>query len=190
MASRAVAAVRNMGEQSVRERPSATVVWLSLALSLIGLGIATYLTIAHFVGTQALVCSDNGLINCSAVTTSAQSHFLGLPVSVLGLAYYVVMVVINSPPMWYSPDRRVHLLRVGLMILGMAFALYLVSAELLIIDKICIWCTGVHIVTFALFVVVMTAHAGMGDARSGRAAGKPSAPPALIPPKVAPLTRS
>ncbi len=40
---------------------------------------------------------------------------------------------------------------------GMAFALYLISAELLIIGNICIWCTAVHAVTFLLFVTVVSA---------------------------------
>ncbi len=36
----------------------------------------------------------------------------------------------------------------------MAFVLWLVYAELLIINHICLYCTGVHIVTFALMVVL------------------------------------
>lgn len=139
------------------EAPGPAVLALSLVLSLAGLGVSIYLTVAHYVGTQALVCSDNGLINCQKVTTSAQSHFLGMPVAVLGLAYYLVMVALNLPPAWHSGDRRIHLVRVALMVLGMAFALYLVSAELLIIGSICIWCTAVHAITFLLLVVVMNA---------------------------------
>ena len=156
MAARALALVRNRDEDRLGEPPGTAIVWLALGLALFGLGISTYLTIVHFAGQQLLECADNGVINCAAVTTSAQSRFLGMPVSVLGLAFYVAVVVIMLPPMWRVADRRVHLLRVGLMVIGMAFALYLVSAELLIIGKICIWCTGVHIVTFALFIVVMT----------------------------------
>ena len=38
---------------------------------------------------------------------------------------------------------------------GMVFVLWLLYAELLVIDHICIYCTGVHIVTFALFVVLV-----------------------------------
>ncbi len=131
-------------------------VYLSLVLSLVGLGISTYLTVVHFIGTQALVCSDSGVVNCAKVTTSAQSHFLGMPVAVLGLAFYVVMTLIDLPVAWHSADRRVHMARLVLIAIGMAFALYLVSAELLIIGNICLWCTGVHLVTFLLFVVIMT----------------------------------
>ena len=39
---------------------------------------------------------------------------------------------------------------------GMGFVLWLVAAELLIIGNICEYCTGVHIVTFALFICMVT----------------------------------
>ena len=72
-------------------------IYTSWALSLIGLGLATYLTIGHFESKTFLVCPDSGLINCAKVTTSAQSYFLGIPVAVLGLANFVVLAVLNSP---------------------------------------------------------------------------------------------
>jgi uncharacterized membrane protein len=127
---------------------------LALALSLGGLGIATYLTIAHF-GSVPLVCSGSGEINCLKVTTSTQSYFLHIPVAILGLGFYTAMTAINLPVAWRSSDRRIHIARLAMLGLGMCFALYLVSAELLIIGAICLWCTGVHIVTFALFVLVV-----------------------------------
>jgi uncharacterized membrane protein len=136
-------------------------VWTSFALSLAGLGISIYLTIAHFA-KLSLVCSENGIINCQKVTTSAESYFPPfsgwphLPVAILGLGFYVVMVVINSPWAWWARDRRVHIARLALVSLGMAFAVYLVAAELLIIGNICLWCTSVHFVTFLLFVLVVT----------------------------------
>jgi uncharacterized membrane protein len=127
---------------------------LALVLSLFGLGIATYLTIAHF-GHVALVCSNSGEINCQKVTTSAESYFLHIPVAILGLGFYVTMTALNLPVAWRSTDRRVHIARLGMLVLGMCFALYLVSAELLLIGAICLWCTGVHLVTFCLFVLVV-----------------------------------
>ena len=140
--------------------PAGWKVVTSLVLSLIGLGIASYLTYAHFQ-PQALVCADNGLINCAKVTTSAESRFLGIPVAILGLGYYLVMTGFNLPRAWRSTDRRVHLARLVLSGVGMAFALYLVAAELIIIGNICVWCTAVHVVTFLLFVLIVTTVPGM-----------------------------
>jgi uncharacterized membrane protein len=130
-------------------------IYTSWVLSLLGLGLATYLTIGHFESKTFLVCSDSGLINCAKVTTSAQSYFLGIPVAVLGLANFVILAVLNSPWLWRLKYYWVHAARFILMMISMAFVLWLLYAELLIIDNICLYCTGVHIVTFALFVVMV-----------------------------------
>lgn len=124
-------------------------------LSLLGLGLSIYLTIGHFRGAQFLACSDSGVVNCAVVTTSAQSYFLGIPVAVLGLANFVIMACLNSPWGWRAKNYWVHFARFVLVMGAMAFVLWLVSAELLIINHICLYCTGVHIVTFALFIVLV-----------------------------------
>jgi uncharacterized membrane protein len=122
-------------------------------LSLIGLGLSTYLTITHFE-PQDLWCSGNSFINCAAVTTSAESRFLGIPVAFLGLGTYVVMTALNSPWGWRAKNYYVHVARFVFAIVAMCFVLWLVTAELVIIDNLCLYCTGVHIVTFALLIVL------------------------------------
>ncbi len=129
-------------------------VWASFVLTILGVAISTYLTIAHYKGTSFLACSEHGLVNCATVTTSAQSRFLGMPVSDLGLAFFLGMLGLNNPWMWRRSDRWIAQLRALGLLSGMGFVLWLVAAELLIIDHICLWCTGVHIVTFALLLVV------------------------------------
>ena len=128
--------------------------YAALLLSIIGLGISCYLTAAHFSGAR-LACSDTGLVNCEKVTTSAQSYFLGVPVALWGLLFYVAMTAVNLPVAWRSGDRRIHALRLAMSVVGICFVLYLVSAEFLIIKNICLWCTGVHVVTFLLFVLIV-----------------------------------
>ena len=129
---------------------------LSWILSLAGLGISIYLTIVHFVGTQILACAGGGAISCEVVTTSAQSRFLGMPVSVLGLSYFVAAVALYSPWAWWAGAKVIHLIRIAASAIGMCMVLWLLTAELVIIKKICLWCTGVHIITFILFVITLT----------------------------------
>jgi uncharacterized membrane protein len=128
-------------------------VYTTFLLSLIGLGLSIYLTVTHF-DKQLLACSGTGFVDCAKVTTSAQSRFLGVPVAFLGLANYVVMTALNSPWGWRAKSYWLHVVRFVLAIGAMCFVLWLISAELLIIDNICLYCTGVHIVTFALLVVL------------------------------------
>ncbi len=154
--SRAVAYLRTQPPEerevteAARWRPAA-----ALLLSIGGLGVSTYLTVAHFSHTP-LACSDSGIVNCEKVTTSAQSVFLGVPVAVWGLLFFAAMVALNLPVAWRSTDRRVHALRLAATVVGMCFVLYLVAAELLIIKNICLWCTSVHAITFLLFVLMVT----------------------------------
>jgi uncharacterized membrane protein len=136
---------------TLRWQPVAT-----LVLSIAGLGIATYLTVTHF-DKVALVCSDNGAINCAKVTSSPQSVIFGIPVAMLGLAFFVPMIALCLPVAWRSADRRVHLARLALAVTGVGMIIYLIIAELFLIKAICLWCSGVHVVTFILFVIIVTA---------------------------------
>ncbi|HXQ75763.1 MAG TPA: vitamin K epoxide reductase family protein [Acidimicrobiales bacterium] len=132
----------------------------ALVLSLLGLADSTYLTVTHFE-KQVLVCPANSFINCAKVTTSAQSEILHIPVAVLGLVFYIAMTAINLPPLWKTTDLRVAWLRLAMAVSGIGFVLYLLYAELFIIKAICEYCTGVHIVTFALFILIVTTFPSM-----------------------------
>lgn len=138
-------------------RPS-TPRWLapvSLMLALAGIALATYLTIEHFRGAHHLAgCSVSGVIDCGAVTTSAESKIFGFPVSLLGLIYFVCAVPFLTPIAWRSRNRLVRLVRLGGGVVGLGMVMWLVYAELGKIHKICEYCTGVHAITLALFVVI------------------------------------
>lgn len=128
----------------------------TLVLSLYGLGASIYLTLAHYDTHITLACSGKGLVNCEAVTTSPESMVFGvLPVAVLGLAFYVFMVAVNSPWGWRLTQPVVRWARFGSVIVGMGFVLYLIYAEIDQIHAICLWCTSVHVATFLIFALLV-----------------------------------
>jgi len=128
----------------------------TLLLSVYGLGASIYLTITHF-DAKALACVSNSTFNCEKVTQSPQSEIIGIPVAMLGLAFFVPMLVLCLPAMWRTSQRWVHLARLVLSITGVGMIIYLISAELFVIKAICLWCSSVHVVTFILFVIIATA---------------------------------
>jgi uncharacterized membrane protein len=138
--------------------------WIStLVLSLGGLGVSIYLTIAHYDTAVTLACSDKGLVNCAKVTTSPESLVFGIPVAVLGLAFFVFMVAICTPWAWRARLPVIRWARLASVIVGIGFVLYLVYSEIVTLGNICLWCTSVHVITFALFVLtVFSATAGYG----------------------------
>jgi uncharacterized membrane protein len=150
----------------IRTAGTGPAVWVQLttfALALGGLGVSIYLTIAHFTESTLLGCSEvKGLVNCTKVTTSPQSYVFGIPVAVLGLAFYLFAVAIMSPWAWRAARREIHLVRIASLVVGIGFVLYLLYAELFIIGSICLYCTSVHVITFLLFVLTMFAIAAWG----------------------------
>jgi uncharacterized membrane protein len=148
----------------------------SLVLAIGGLGVSVYMTIEHFTGNATLACSTNSVVNCEAVTTSPESMVFGVfPVAVLGLAFYVFMVAVTTPWAWRSERREIALARLGSVIVGVGFILYLIYVELFQVGFICLECTSVHVITFLLFAVIALATAVWGlvpmQARQAPAAG-------------------
>ena len=137
------------------------VIITSLVICILGLVDAAYLTFEHYTASSTLACSENGAINCLKVTTSSYSKVLGLPVALLGLIFFVAMTALCLPQAWRSRRAWIRPVRLGASIVGMISVLYLLWAELFRIDAICLFCTGVHILTFLLFALVATEATGV-----------------------------
>ncbi len=135
-------------------RPS-WVVPASFAMAIAGTAVASYLTIAHYTSPKILACASTGVVNCERVTTSAQSQVAGIPVALLGLLWFLVMTGLCSPWAWRSSAPWIRMARQVAVWTGMVFVLWLVYSELFTIRAICLWCTAVHLLAFALFVIVV-----------------------------------
>jgi uncharacterized membrane protein len=122
-----------------------------LGLAVIGLGVAIYLTVVHYVGFSALACGTGhgGVSSCQTVQSSVWSKLDGVPVAVLGLIGYVF--ILGS---LLLPDREeTRLATLGLTLIGFGFSAYLTYRELFTIDAICQWCVGSAVLMTGLAVV-------------------------------------
>ena len=128
---------------------------LSLVCSLAGLGVAAYLTAVHYSTHVTLACSATGLINCERVTTSPQAEVAGVPVAVLGVAWFAVMGALGTPRAWRSDAAAIRFARVAWVVAGVAMVLHLLYAELFQIDAICLWCSAAHLLVGLLFAIVL-----------------------------------
>lgn len=128
--------------------------WLTLGgivFSLVGIVVAAYLTYAHFTTPTVLACPASGIIDCAKVTSSSYAYFLGMPIALLGLVYFVVMLLVQVPAAWRSSHAVVGGLRFLLVAGGMVAVLWLLYAELFQINAICLYCSVLHILIFLLF---------------------------------------
>ncbi|MDA8303047.1 MAG: vitamin K epoxide reductase family protein [Actinomycetota bacterium] len=144
------------------------------AICVLAFADSAYLTYAHFTSASVLACSTKGFVDCAAVTTSAYSHPLGVPVVIPGLIWCAVMGVLVSPWVWRPSDRPwwpwVGRLRIAGSVAGVGMVCYLLWAELIKLHHLCEYCTGVHVLTGALFLVIV-----FGTALSVPAEAEPAA---------------
>lgn len=131
--------------------------WLplaTLALSVLGLVDSGYQTYTHFTHTALAGCSAASDA-CVVVQSSQYAWIFGIPVAVLGFAFYVFMVAICSPWAWRAKAPLIHQARLAAVIAGILFVLYLVYTEIFRIGRICPYCTSVHIITFLIFSLIV-----------------------------------
>ena len=104
-------------------------------LTLVGLGVASYLTYVHYAGINP-VCTAGG--SCLRVQTSVYSKLAGVPVALMGLIGYVgIMASLLTPE-----DERSRFATMALTMVGFGFSAYLTYRELFSIHAICEWCAS------------------------------------------------
>jgi uncharacterized membrane protein len=150
--------------------------WISittLVLSVLGLAVSVYLTVEHYTKSLTLACPETGVINCTKVTTSAQSEVFGIPVVILGLIFFALMVPACLPVFWRSTRVELRWARVLFALVGVGFIFYLIYAELFVLDAICLWCTSIHVITVLLFAFIALGTAAAEPLEARRAPGSP-----------------
>ncbi len=132
--------------------------WLApftFGLSVLGLAVSAYLTYEHYSGSESLACSGSAQVDCLKVTTSEWSEVAGVPVALLGLLFFVAMTLLCAPPVWRRAPAALDVVRIAATAVGLLMVFYLIWAEFFKIHAICLWCTGVHIITFVLFFALV-----------------------------------
>ncbi|TDD67161.1 vitamin K epoxide reductase family protein [Actinomadura rubrisoli] len=145
-------------ERGGAQRPSSPPLWfqgLAWLSTLAGLGISIYLTVAHYK-EETLICSSTSKVDCHAVTTSKYAALLGIPMPLYGLAFFVGFAALITPWALRSPWPPLRWARLASVSVGVLMVVYLVTVELAILHKVCLWCTGVHAITILLFILVLS----------------------------------
>ena len=116
-------------------------------LSVIVIGIGTYLTYTHYAKLNVLCLSGGG---CETVQHSVYSKLAGIPVATLGLAGYIGILI--SLAVRGEIGRAAGF---GLALVGFLFSMYLTYREAFTIHAYCQWCLGSA--TIMTLLVILTA---------------------------------
>lgn len=123
---------------------------LAAVLAVVGLGVATYLTITHY-GDQPIAC--NGIGDCEYVNSSEYAKLAGFPVAILGAGAYAAMFLLIGLA-WLRGNATALALAWAIGLASFAFSVYLTYIELYVIDAICVYCVVSATIMTALFAVL------------------------------------
>ncbi len=121
----------------------------ALVLSILGIGVAGYLTYVHYADISPICAGGSG--GCAKVQASDQSKLVGIPVALLGLLSYVTLLVLNA--------LRGDLARTGaalVAIIGFGFSVYLTIESVTVIEATCQWCLASLGVMTLMAIVTVT----------------------------------
>ncbi len=126
----------------------------------LGIGVATYITIADS-GGGAPACLAGGS-GCQTVADSTYSHIAGVNIAVFGIVGYVVLLA----SAFFANDAA-RFAGFATALGGFGFSVYLTYLELFKIEAICQWCVASAMLMTILFLLNATrliGYAGGGGA--------------------------
>ena len=133
-------------------RPRLVLCWILAVIAIVGLADATFLTVAHLTGDDA-VCGSS--IGCSTVLGSAYATIRGIPTAAFGaVAYFVVFSLAVLVASGYARLRRFLIVVVSVMFLASLYFLYL---QAFVLHAFCPFCLLSAALTFLLAGTLLVA---------------------------------
>ena len=118
-------------------------------MSVLGIFVAGYLTWSHFSG-QPVYCG--GSSSCELVNSSRFAFIGSIPVSLIGLAGYVIILALSLIP--HKEDRQWPMLLIfGGALIGVMLQWYLFYIEVFVLRAICYWCVTSQTLITLIFLL-------------------------------------
>jgi uncharacterized membrane protein len=141
---------------------------LIVLFSLAGLADALYFTLAYYGRIRRarwvpeILCAREGS-SCVTVVRTPYAHVFGVPNSLLGLVYYVLLMVwLMFVPRYVSisghvlrPFETLWLLMLGASLSTVALGFYLIHALRRVLHTHCMFCYAAHVINIVLFVLLI-----------------------------------
>jgi uncharacterized membrane protein len=125
------------------------------ALALGGVGLATYLAMYKLGMIGTLACTVG---SCETVNLSKWATFIGIPVAVWGVGFYIVLFLVallGTTDRFAEASWVSHAL-LGLTTWGVIFSTWLTYLELYVIHAVCMFCViSALLVTITFLVSVL-----------------------------------
>ncbi|MEI6396711.1 MAG: vitamin K epoxide reductase family protein [Candidatus Taylorbacteria bacterium] len=124
-----------------------------LVVALIGFADASYLAIEHFQGVTPPCSITSG---CEQVLSSSYSEVLGIPVSLPGALFYILVA---AGALAYLEGKHEKIFRYSLLItvFGFIASLWFTFLQIFVIHSYCAYCLGSALTSTTLFILACVA---------------------------------
>ena len=130
--------------------------WLyraSLALVIVGLLVAIYMTIYKFTNNDGM-CLGSG--DCSTVNASRFSEMNGIPVAVFGVVGYTAILIVHlfeNRNSFFKQNATLFIF--GMSLTGLIFTLWLVYVEVALLKAYCPFCITSQVAMTVIFILAV-----------------------------------
>jgi uncharacterized membrane protein len=127
---------------------------ITIALAILGLLVATYMTIYKLTDNDAMCIGSGG---CSVVNASRYSEVNGIPVALIGMGGYaaiLALLFLERRPGFFQENGTMALF--GIALVGFLFTLYLIFVEIVLIKAYCPFCLTSQAVMTIIFILSVT----------------------------------
>ncbi len=119
--------------------------------SLLGFFISRYIYQNKKLNKK-VICPNKS--KCDRVIYSSYSKIFGLGVEQIGMVYYAFIgFAFGFAYVFSLYNFGIKFILFGITICALLFSIYLITVQVLIIEKICMWCLMSSIISFAIFVL-------------------------------------
>lgn len=119
-----------------------------IAVSFIGFIDSSYLTVSHYSGIGVNCTLTEG---CGEVTTSEYSKVFGIPLALIGMLYYLTMLIGALLYFDTKNEKIIEVLRIFVWG-GLLGSIYFVYLQLVVIQAICEYCMLSAVTSTLLFI--------------------------------------
>lgn len=119
--------------------------------SMLGLAVASFLFFEYSFNGPILCPTGQG---CDIVRASSYSHIFGIPIPLLGIAYYLTLAVLSVVHSHQLPHKVIHKLQLFGSAAAVGFGVYLTYLEAFVIKAFCFWCVLSFIISVVIFATI------------------------------------
>lgn len=124
-----------------------------IVIALLGLVDSVYLTYTRLLGITP-PCGVSIFSGCAVVARSAYSVLLGIPLSVYGIVFYGISILIAAILLYKNIQHGAFFL-MTVSTAGLVSSLYFIYIQIFVIKALCIYCVFSAICALALFVLAL-----------------------------------